>query len=408
MKRLIYAKGVYDNEAQAYNANGLLIENEKIETIGEFEQLRIAHPQAEILDYRNEYLFPGLINTHVHLEFAPGEGTRLRYLGENEYTNFLRAACNANTLLRSGVTTARDAGSSWRLLQLQTPASGELVPLPRLQLAGPPITITGGHLHFLGEEADSYDELIKAVRQRHKQGCGAIKIIVSGGQMTPGSLPEIESYSVELIKAMTEEAKVFGMPTFSHCLTTQGFLNSMYGGIECIEHGACFVRNKENGLLERIYEPEAMEQFRGRTTYFTNAISNNYHAFDHCRDHPSLRTPKEAFLLKQEQRECEIFQKYLDLGLRPVVGTDAGCSLTYFDETWLECEIFVTRCGMTPADAIAAATTTAADCLGLGDTIGRLKPGYAADMISLPNDPLNSISALRKVSHVIHNGKSIL
>lgn len=404
---LLHAKSVYDTTKQAYIADGLLIMGETIISIGSFLDLHEQYPVARIVDYTKFYLLPGLINTHVHLEFEPVLNARERYIAENPYINFLRAAQNAQQMLLSGVTTLRDAGSSWRLLQLNMPDAWALAKMPRMQLAGPPITITGGHLHFLHGEADSYDEVIKAVRKRHKQGCTAIKIIVSGGQMTPGTLPERESYSVELIKAMTQQANQLGMPTFSHCLTTQGFVNSVLGGVQCIEHCACFVRNKKNGLLERVYEPEVMEQFRDAAPYFMSGISNNYHMFDRCRGNAAIQTPSEAFLLKQEECECEIFAKYIDLGMVPVVGTDAGCGQTYFNETFLECEIFVQRCGLSTADTIAAATINGAKCLGLGNVTGMLATGYSADIIALPKDPLQDITALRNVAHVVCKGRII-
>lgn len=405
---LLRAKGVYNTPKEDYGGDGLLISGNKILAVGSFSELSAAYSDAHVEDYSDCYLLPGLINTHVHLEFDPTTDTLGSYKADGEYVNFLRAARHANAALRSGVTTLRDAGSSWRLLSLATDAAAELYPLPRMQLAGPPLTVTGGHLHFLGGEADSLDELIKSAREHHKRGCGALKLVASGGQLTPGSRPERESYDEKLLAAVSKEAHRLGMTTLAHCLTTQSIVNAMRGGIQCIEHMACFVRNSENGLLARIYVPQAMEEFRGDSRWFMIGITNNYHLLDHCRGNESRASAKESFLLRQEEAECEIFRRCIELGMRPVIGTDAGCGLTFFGETWLECAVLVERCGLTPHEAIRAATLSAADCLGLAEETGLLAAGYSADIIALPDDPIKDIHALKKVAHVICRGQKIV
>ena len=403
--RLIKARAVYNTDKKGYEGNAVLVDGGKIRAIGEFARLQQENPQAELLDYSDCYLLPGLINTHVHLEFEPSQNTRERYVSENPHINFLRAVKNAEALLSSGVTTVRDAGGSWRTLELYRSATEQLADLPRLQLAGPPITITGGHLHFIpGSEADSIEETVKAVRARKKSGCTAIKIIVSGGQMTPGSTPEQTSYTKEQIQAITKEAHHWNLPTFAHCLTTEGYVNAMRGGVQCIEHCACFVRNRENGLLERIWEPDVMEKFRGDSRYFMIGISNHYHNLDHCREDPSLASEQEAFLLKQEERECRIFERLIEMGMRPVIGTDAGCGLTYFDETWLELEILHSRCDISAQNLIEAATLHSAAALGLSEETGSIRAGLSADLIALTIDPLADMRAFRQVAHVMHRG----
>ncbi len=405
---IIRAKGVYNSAARAYIGQVVLLSAGRIARIGDFEPLTAQAPDAAVLDYSGFYLLPGLINTHVHLEFDPTADVRLKYITGDPGLRLLMAAHQAEAMLLSGVTTARDAGSSLQLLALQDPAAGHDRSLPRLQLAGPPITRTGGHLHFIpGSTADSPDELVQAVEQRRQAGCTAIKIIASGGQLTPGSLPEKATYSAEEIRLVTAAAERWGLPTFAHCLTTESMLNAWRGGVQCLEHCACFVRNPDNQLLERIYETGRMAEMHGPDRFFMSAISNNYHAFDHCRQQPELQTAREAFLLEQEERNCRIFRKLAALGLQPVVGTDAGCASTYFDETWLELDILNRRCGLAPAEVIQAATVNGAAALGLSRETGQLAPGLSADIIALPEDPLRDIGAFRQVGHVILRGQVV-
>jgi imidazolonepropionase-like amidohydrolase len=138
-----------------------------------------------------------------------------------------------------------------------------------------------------------------------------------------------------------------------------------------------------------------------------NGIANNYHALDRCREDRSLASERESFLLEQEERECRIFGKYAELGFRPVLGTDAGVGLTYFDESWLECAILAERCGLEPAAVIEIATRNGAECLGLWDETGSLEEGKSADIIVLKNDPLKNIRALKDPVKVICRGEDI-
>lgn len=402
---LIHAKGIFDSENSTIRPdNGLLVSGEKIQKIGAFIDLAREYPNARQLDLSGCYLFPGLINTHAHFEFDAKDDPRIDFLADDKNVRFLRAAKCANIMLRSGTTTARDAGSTWEMLHLQDPETSEFVQLPRLQLAGPPLTITGGHMNWLGEEADSIDELIHSVRLHQKRGCGAIKLVVTGGQMTPGSGAERTSFTVEQIQAVQQEASHLGLPTFAHCLTTQGFVNASRGNVDCIEHVACFKRNRENQLLERIYEPEVMEEFRGDHRFFMKGITCFYHLLDPYRSGEKQPGWREAFFLEQERRMVNIFKNVVDLGLTPVLGTDAGTAHTYFDETSFELEIFVERCGISTAQAIKIGTVNSAAALGLSDVTGRLAEGFSADIIALRQNPLEDIRAFRKIEQVICRG----
>ena len=154
-------------------------------------------------------------------------------------------------------------------------------------MAGPPLTVTGGHLHFLGEETDGVTDMVRQTRLRQKRGCDAVKLIVTGGQIT-GSVAERVSMTTEEIRAVVDEAHLLNVPTFAHCLTTEGFARCMDGGVDCIEHIACFIRNRENGLLERVYEPEVMARYAGQKRYFMMGLSAGYHNLD---DFPKRKTP---------------------------------------------------------------------------------------------------------------------
>lgn len=400
---IIKAKKIYDSiNEDFFAANAIAFAGNEILSIGNFEGLRKKHPNARLVDWSSFYLFPGLINTHVHLEFDSTVNARQRYLKESVGTRFLLASINANTLLESGVITVRDAGSSWELLNLRLPQVQTVIAIPKLQFAGPPLTVTGGHLHFLGCETDTLEDMVKQVRLRKKLNCDAVKVIATGGQMTPGSMPEQVYLHTREIQAVCEEAHNLHLPVFAHCLTTEGAMRCLKGGVDCIEHMACFIRNQKNGLLERKFEIEKMRPFRGTGRYFMMGLSAGYHNLDPYRNGDCACGERERFLLEQEKKMFAIFRYCMDLGFLPVCGTDAGTAGTLFSETWLELALMVERGGLTTREAIKIGTIQSAKCLGL--KTGSLEPGYRADLIALKDNPIDNISALKYVDHVICNG----
>lgn len=407
-KLLIHGKGIYDSDRRCMAGNGLLIRNGRIEQTGSFAELKERNPDVSVLDCPDQYVMPGLINTHVHLELTPGESAYAVYVRETEEEHWGKAMTHVRQMLDSGVTTVRDLGSSMSLVERMKKLPEEVIQtLPGMQLSGMPLTEKGGHMGFLGEEADSEAELRQAVKDRLEAGCGCIKIIANGGQNTPGSIPEKDAYDEKRIRIATETAHELGLTTAVHCLTTSSFVKSMKSGVDCIEHCACFVRSQKENLLARVYVPEIMEAFRGDHRWFMIGFSNHYHWLDEAREGRKQPSSEERFWLDQEEREAEIFKRLIDLGMRPVVGTDGGCGFTYFDETWLELALLVERCGLSEADAIHAGTAEGAQALGIGMRTGQLKAGFDADIILVKENPLKNIRAFRDVAHVIRNGRLI-
>ena len=389
-RKLLKGKGIYRTElGRISKQDTILIDGETIAQIGKWESLRNEYPDLPTVETAG-WLFPGLINSHVHLEFDATKDARVHWMNESPEKRFLHAALRASSMVRSGVTTVRDAGSSWGLLELRGERSKQM-PLPALQCAGMPITVTGGHLHFMGEATDGLNEMVKATRIRQKRGCDAVKLIVTGGQMTPGSLPERVSMTTEEIAAVTAESHLLNLPVFAHCLTTEGFVRCMEGDVDCIEHIACFVRNQVNGLLERVWVPEIMDRFAGQSRFFMMGLACHYHALDEYREGRKACGNVEEFLLRQEENMFSIFKKCLNLGLKPVCGTDAGTNGTLFEETWLEAVLMNERGGLTPAETIRVCTEQTAQALGLSRVTGSIREGLRADIVALSDNPLENI-----------------
>ena len=401
---LIKARAVYEPNGYG-GATGLLVREGKIARVGDYATLKQTYPDLPTREYG--YVLPALVNTHVHLEFDATARARLNYLADTPELRVLGAAQRAREALQSGVATLRDAGSDWALLNLKDPRAQMLCSLPRLQMAGPPLTVTGGHLHFLGEETDTAADMVRQTRLRQKRGCDAVKLIVTGGQMTPGSVAERVSLTTEEIRAVVEEAHLLNVPTFAHCLTTEGFVRCMDGGVDCIEHIACFIRNRENGLLERMYCPETMSRYTGRKRWFMMGLSAGYHNLDDFRSGKRPCGANETFWLEQEERMFAIFRRVTELGLLPVCGTDAGTGGTRVDETWLELALMVRRGGLSEKEAIHIGTLQSAACLGLENQTGAIREGLSADLMTLEEDPFTHIEALAHPAQVICRGELV-
>jgi imidazolonepropionase-like amidohydrolase len=402
---LIKAKGIYRNEEADFKNEVVVVDGEKIVWVGEEAKLPPAYAkECQLIDLSTKWLLPGLVNTHVHLEFDPDvEDVVGSFTQASPEELQALARRQGEQLLLSGVTTARDAGSSWHLLELGSNTKN----LPRLIFCGPPVTIHRGHLYFMGCEAQTTAELKSAVKRHYERGATSLKIMATGGQVTPNSDPVKAAYSVEQIKTIVECARQYNLPTLAHCLTVEGFSICSQGGVDCIEHNACFVRSKESGRLEREFDPEVYELDGVQKPLLMIGVSTCYNLLNEVRS--GLRTPTEleSFKLEQEEKLFAIVRQLIALGYPFVIGTDAGVWGTYFDETHLELTLMGERAGMGWSELIYAATEGGAKALGLGDSVGVIGEGYLADLIALEVSPKERADAFEGVCWVMKGGEIV-
>jgi len=405
--QLIRSKGVFLDPPGAFVGSVVTVDGGIIRFVGAERDLAPEdRGQAwREIDLSDHYLTPGLVNTHVHLAFTGGASPREQYLAESPGVRVLRALRNAQTLLASGVTTARDCGSDVFVLEgLRGAATQGLFALPNLLLSGPPITQTGGHLHFMGGEVDGTDGIRQFVRLLHKRGATSIKVMATGGQMTPGTLPERPAFTQAELDVITETAGDLGLPTVSHCLSREGTVRSARAGFLSIEHCAFFER-EAHGWLRRAYDPAVTAEILAHGNSVMMGMAAGYHRLDRPRE-TGLGTDQERFLLEQERTMLGIFKQMHDAGVPMVVGTDAGVGVTPFDETWLELELMVAA-GLSPLDALRGATTRAARALRIDQHTGRITPGMRADLIAVRDDPLEDVRAYRRVDWVMCGGRVV-
>jgi imidazolonepropionase-like amidohydrolase len=350
-------------------------------------------PRGNGVDLAGHTLLPGLINSHVHLCFG-AEADPVRPLREEPLAlTAIKALLRACETARAGVTTVRDLGGrEYAEIAVRRAIQEGLIDGPRILAAGRPVCMTGGHGHWLGREADGPDDARKAVREQLKAGADVIKIIATGGVMTPGVEPGSPQMTLEEMRAAIEEASRAGRRTAAHAMAATGISEAIDAGITSIEHGVF--------LTEEIVAHMRRDgTFLVPTLNAPTAIAAG-----------GLAAGIPAFMVRKSEQvvpaHVASFQLAHRAGVRIAAGADSGTPLNFHGSLLPELALMV-KYGMTPLEAIRSATVTAAECLGLGEVIGRVAPGYAADLIAVAGDPAERIEALADLKLVLVNGRVI-
>ncbi len=356
------------------------------------------------LDLGNAYMMPGLINTHVHLEFSASPDPLREFRREPASDRFARAVRNARTMLLSGVTTLRDCGSSMELL-MEFCSCGDLPALPRLLLSGPPITVPGGHLSIFGGIVSDLDEISATVSRSISDGARSIKLIGSGGGMTPGSFPEKAAFSQEVFCRVAAAARSHEVASAAHVLAAESVRRAAIARFDSLEHCA-FFRRSSSGRLVRHFDEGVAEIVAYSGVAVMPNLSTATRAHGTLLREGMQGNPEAQHALDQHEVMLENFRKLVDLGVTMICGTDAGVRDTPFGDTWIELELMA-RSGMSNIDVVRSASLNAARALKLEGTVGRIAAGHSADFVVLKNSPLTDISTYRDPLSVYSHGRRI-
>lgn len=399
MKKLIKNCHLIDGISELVKENcWVLINNNKIEDIGSVSEDKI--PQAEeIIDAKNNYLIPGLINLHVHIERR-----HLRYRGREIFregaTNVasyskgkraIFATINAWDELKLGVTTIRDCASQDRLANdlRDVITKDNILRGPRIIACGFGIACTGGHgTHRarISIEADGADEIRKAVRMEIKNGADFIKLMASAGI---GGLPEYEhpewlELTEEELRAGIEEAHNRGKKTTIHGMATKAIINALKAGIDGIEHGTKLSQ-------------EALDIMSQRGVYLVPTISGITEVAEREEQTGSKDLSKlimDLVVLPQRQSVSKAYKK----------GIKIGCGTDSLGDMIREMELLNEKCGIPKMECIKAATSIAAKICGKENEIGSIEKGKNADVVIVEGNPLENLSVLRNIRKVIKDG----
>jgi imidazolonepropionase-like amidohydrolase len=361
-----------------------------------------APADAEVLDYSGCTLLPGLIDAHVHLNL-PGNDTPFEEtVREPDGVLVASAAGAARVALEAGITTVRDTGGRGNTtFQLRRALELGVARGPRMLLVGQPVTITGGHTWYLGGEADGVDGVRLKVRELAKAGADWIKVMGSGGG-TLNTISYKPSFSRAELVAIADEAHRLNRKVTVHCLCAEALENAVAARVDGIEHAGFIV----NEAGEQIFVPEVADKVAEAGIVVTSTLVVGYDIVNALDGGADLPPERQAYLDRWKMMlddNLEQFRKFLDAGVKFIAGTDAGWRLTRFDD--LPSELYLmTQGGMSELEAIRCGTSYTAEVLGIGNTVGTVKPGFTADIIAVADDPLGDLRKLRDVRLVLQGG----
>jgi len=341
---------------------------------------------ARRISLRGRTLLPGLIDCHVHLCLDASPDPMTALLAEPPARTTLKAARFARLTLLAGVTTVRDMGGPGGIdLSLRDAVAAGLVQGPRILASGRVVCMTGGHGWPFGRQADGPDEVRKAVREQLRAGVDLVKLMATGGVMTPGVEPGSAQLSQEEMRAGVEEAHKAGRRTAAHAQGGQGVLNALRAGIDSIEHGV-------------FLSQEAVELMLGRDVPLIPTLS----VYNLEEQGPAAGIPD--FALEKTGRVKPAHLKSLALarqaGVTIALGTDAGIPFNRHGGNLGELKRLVEMGGLSAGEALRAGTLTAARVLGLDRDLGSVEAGKLADLVVVEGNPLDEIGRLGRAEAI--------
>jgi imidazolonepropionase-like amidohydrolase len=342
---------------------------------------------VQVIDLPGLTLMPGLIDTHVHLCFDASDDPVGHLVGMGDDVLRRRMADAARRALRAGVTTVRDLGDRGYLaLDLRDGASGD-DPLPTILAAGPPITTPGGHCRFLGGEVSGVRGVRAAVRERAERGVDIIKVMASGGNLTPGSLPHEPQFGAESLRAIVDEAHRRGLPVTAHAHGPRSIADAVTAGADGIEH-ASFMTADGVDAPETVITAIA----RRRTVIgWTVGREPGPHA-----SFPAIASRLTGLIA------CR--RRLYESGAMLAAGSDAGVSRAKPHDVLRFAADDLAAAGMSPAEVLWAMTSRAAQACGLGHRKGRIAVGFDADILAIDGNPLEELAAIRRLRAVYAHG----
>ena len=376
----------------------VVIEDGKIVSLQAASDAR-ANANAVRIELPNATILPGLIDAHTHLTMDPMFG--YAELGISVPREALIGAKNARLTLNAGFTTVRNVGAGgYTDVALRDAIDAGGIPGPRMLVSGPPLGITGGHCddnllpfeyhHVADGVADGIAAVQQKVRQNIKYGADLIKVCATGGVLSKGDDPQASQYTLEEMKAIVADAHRLGRKVAAHAHGAQGILWATQAGVDSIEHGsyiddAGIAEMKKNGtyLVPTLYLGD---------WFLENAERNHVPDF--------YLTKAKAVMPVARKNIARAFAS----GVKVAFGTDAAVYPHGLNAH--EFAVMV-KLGLTPLQAIQAATINAADLLGWSGKVGTLDAGAWADIVAVDGDPLKDVTALEHVKFVMKGGEVV-
>jgi imidazolonepropionase-like amidohydrolase len=374
----------------------ILVSGERITAVGPAATTAVP-AGAQVIDLSHETVLPGLVDAHVHLTGDPNlQG--FRSLGVSDIRAAMYGAYAARRTLEAGFTTVRNVGASgFGDVALRDAINDGELPGPRMRVAGNAIGIQGGHcdnnllphdFHYTENGvADGPWAARAKVREMAKYGADTIKICASGGVLSKGDEAGAQQLTLEEMKAIVEEAHKLGRRVAAHAHGASSIRDAILAGVDSVEHAS-------------LIDDEGIRLAREKGTYLVMDIYNDDFILQEGAKAGILpESLEKERMVGQLQRDN--FRKAFKAGTKMAFGTDAG---VYPHGDNARQFFYMVKYGMTPMQAIQAATINGADLLGWKDRIGSLTPGKYADVVAVGGDPLADPAELTRVNFVMKGG----
>ncbi len=357
-----------------------------------------------LVDLRSATLMPGLMDMHVHITSEYRSSSELDSFKDDAADVALESVAYAERTLLAGFTLVRDLGSDFNAaIALRRAIDRGRVKGPRIVAAGKSIATTGGHAdptngwaaHLGGTNVgpaegviDSPVQAAQAVRQRYKDGADAIKITATGGVLSVAKSGQNPQFTEEEVRAIVSTARDYGFTVAAHAHGTEGIKRAVRGGVDSIEHGT-------------FMDKETMDLMKQRGTHYVATISAGRWVYEKAQNpdfFPALVRPKALEVGPQIQNA---FAAAYEAGVRIMFGTDTGVSAHGQNAREFE---YMAAAGMPVMEAIKSATIVPARFLKLDDRLGTIANGKTADLVAVPGNPLDDVTALQRVNFVMKDG----